>query len=132
MSGSLLARRLGVAAALGIGLACLATPAEAQQGNCQATVRAELTRAEPAGDVVRQSFHVEVSSEESCAEIQLDLVLHEIEPNGNGNRVRIPLEETLHDGQLTMEVKHEMPASNRLDSYEAKIFSCSRCVLDQP
>lgn len=132
MSGSLLASRLGAAAALAVGLACLATPAEAQQGNCQATVRAELTRAEPAGDVVRQSFHVEVSSEESCAQIEFDLVLHEIEPNGNENRVRIPLQETLHDGQLTMEVKHEMPASTQLDSTDAKIVSCARCVLDQP
>jgi len=100
----------------------------AQESNCDAFAQATLDTHEQ-GEVKHLQFSVEVSTSESCAKIDYDLVLDVLLPNGQTKKERLPRVVKLDDGNLSEIVRHEIPASFELRSYEAKIVSCVKCAL---
>lgn len=111
------------------GVLLLATAAGfAQESNCDAFAQATLDTDEQGG-VKHLQFTVEVSTSENCAKIEYDLVLDELLPNGQTKKERLPRFVKLDDGSLTEMVRHEIPASFELRSYEAKVVSCVKCDL---
>ena len=100
----------------------------AQESNCDAFAQATLDTNEQ-GEVKHLQFTVEVSTSENCAKIEYDLVLDELLPNGQTKKERLPRFVKLNDGSLTEMVRHEIPASFELRSYEAKVVSCVKCDL---
>ena len=100
----------------------------AQESNCDAFAQATLDTNEQ-GEVKHLQFTVEVSTSESCAKIEYDLVLDELLPNGQTKKERLPRFVKLNDGSLTEMVRHEMPSTFELRSYEAKVVSCVKCDL---
>jgi len=111
------------------GLLVLASTAGfAQESNCDAFAQATLDTNEQ-GEVQHLQFSVEVSTSESCAKIEYDLVIDVLLPNGQTKKERLPRFVKLNDGSLTEMVRHEMPSSFELRSYEAKVVSCVKCDL---
>ena len=111
------------------GVLLLATAAGfAQESNCDAFAQATLDTDEQGG-VKHLQFTVEVSTSENCAKIEYDLVIDELLPNGQTKKERLPRFVKLDDGSLTEMVRHEIPASFELRSYEAKVVSCVKCDL---
>jgi len=100
----------------------------AQESNCDAFAQATLETNEQ-GQVTHLQFAVEVSTSESCAKIEYDLVLDELMPNGQTKKERLPRFVKLNDGDLNEVVRHEIPASFELRSYEAKVVSCVKCEI---
>ena len=100
----------------------------AEESDCDAFAQATLDTNEQA-EVTRLEFTVEVSTSESCAKIEYDLVLDVLLPNGQTKKERLPRVVKLDDGNLSEIVRHEIPASFELRSYEAKIVSCVKCAL---
>jgi len=100
----------------------------AQESNCDAFAQATLDTSEQ-GEIKHLQFTVEVSTSENCAKIEYDLVLDELLPNGQTKKERLPRFVKLNDGSLTEMVRHEIPASFELRSYEAKVVSCVKCDL---
>jgi hypothetical protein len=111
------------------GVLLLATAAGfAQESNCDAFAQATLDTDEQGG-VKHLQFTVEVSTSENCAKIEYDLVIDELLPNGQTKKERLPRFVKLDDGSLTEMVRHEIPASFELRSYEAKVVSCVKCEI---
>ena len=111
------------------GVLLLATAAGfAQESNCDAFAQATLDTDEQGG-VKHLQFTVEVSTSENCAKIEYDLVIDELLPNGQTKKERLPRFVKLNDGSLTEMVRHEIPASFELRSYEAKVVSCVKCEI---
>ena len=100
----------------------------AQEGGCEASVRATLDTDEE-GELKTLQFDVEVSTSESCANIEYDLILDELLPNGQTKSERLPRLVKLNDSGFTEIVRHQIPSSVELSSYEAKIVSCQRCSI---
>ncbi len=93
--------------------------------NCSAEVEATLNRQEGS----QLQFSVEVSSSESCATIEYDLVIEEQLPNGQAKRVRKIRHVKLNDGSLTEIVEHTLGEGHGLLSYEAQVVQCQKCDL---
>jgi len=108
-----------------VALLCLAAPAVVSD-ECTAEVSATL---EHQGDS-RLQFSVEVSTSESCARIEYDLVVEEQMPNGQAKRIRQTRFVKLDDGSLTELVEHRLAQGHRMLSYEARFVSCQGCDLD--
>jgi len=100
----------------------------AQDDGCEASVQATVGT-EVQGDVKMLSFDVEVSTSESCAEIEYDLILDELLPNGQTKKERIARSVKLNDGAYDEIVKHEIQASLQLSGHAARIVSCKRCAI---
>jgi len=100
----------------------------AQDNGCEASVQATVD-AEEQGDVKMLTFDVEVATPESCAQIEYDLILDELLPNGQTKKERLPRLVKLDDGGYDEIVKHEIQASLELRSYLAKVVSCQRCSV---
>jgi hypothetical protein len=126
-----LIRTFGSIAILAVMAIALLSPLPALgKSDCDATVNAELERQDSDAGVTHLQFSVEITSAEPCAHIEYDLVLVVILPNSQLNRVRITREVKLDDGSLSEIVEHEMDSSIQLQSFEAKIFECRKCVLE--
>jgi len=109
-------------------LVLASTAGFAQESNCDAFAQATLDTNEQ-GEVQHLQFSVEVSTSESCAKIEHDLVIDVRLPNGQTKKERLPRFVKLNDGSLTEMVRHEIPSSFELRSYEAKVVSCVKCDL---
>ena len=109
-------------------LGLLAAPAALAQEDCEAYVNASLETNEQ-GEVTHLQFSVEVSTSESCARIEYDLILEELLPNGQTKKERIPRFVKLNDGSLNEMVRHEMQSSLQLMNHEAKVVSCQKCSV---
>ena len=109
-------------------LGLLAAPAAWSQDECEAYVNASLETNEQ-GEVTHLQFSVEVSTSESCARIEYDLILEELLPNGQTKKERIPRFVKLNDGDLNEMVRHEMSSSLQLLNHEAKVVSCQTCSI---
>ena len=106
----------------------LSTTGLAQDGDCDAFAEATLDTSRQ-GEVTKLQFSVEVSTSESCAQIEYDLILEELLPNGHTKKERIPRFVKLNDGWLTEIVDHEIPTSLELLNHEAKVVSCQKCSI---
>jgi hypothetical protein len=100
----------------------------AQESDCDAFAQATLETSEK-DQMTHLQFSVEVSTSESCAKIEYDLVLDVLLPNGQTKKERLPRFVKLNDGSLTETVRHQMPSSFKLRSYEAKVVSCVKCEV---
>ena len=109
-------------------LGLFAAPAVMSQEDCDAFVDASLERNEQ-GEVTHLQFSVEVSTSESCAHIEYDLILEVLLPNGQTKKERIPRLVKLNDGSLNEMVRHEIQSSLRLLSHETKVVSCQKCDI---
>jgi hypothetical protein len=109
-------------------LSLFAAPAVLPQADCDAYVNATLETSEQ-DNVTRLQFDVEVSTTESCARIEYDLILNEQLPNGQTKKERISRLVKLNDGSLDEVVRHEIASSTRLLDHEAKIVSCQKCEI---
>ncbi len=109
-------------------LGLLAAPAALSQEDCEAFVDATLDTNEE-GEVTHLQFSVEVSTSESCAHIEYDLILEELLPNGQTKKERIPRFVKLNDGSLNEMVRHEIQSSLQLLNHEAKVVSCQKCDI---
>jgi hypothetical protein len=108
-------------------LLALAVPVGSIADDCSAEANARLERTDRDGDVTHLQFKVEVSTQADCGKILWDLVIEEQLPNGQTKRIRKPFVITLHDGSVESLVRHEMPGSHSMVSYEAKIVLCGPC-----
>ena len=70
---------------------------------------------------------MKVSTQADCGKILYDLVIEEMLPNGHTKKIRKPNVITLHNDSVRASLRHEMPTSHELLSYEAKIVSCQPC-----
>jgi len=100
----------------------------AQESDCDAFAQATLETSEQ-DQMTHLQFSVEVSTSESCAKIEYDLILDVSLPNGQTKKERLPRFVKLNDGSLTEMVRHQMPSSVKLRSYEAKVVSCVKCEV---
>jgi hypothetical protein len=100
----------------------------AQESDCDAFAQATLETSEQ-GEVTHLQFSVEVSTSESCAKIEYDLILDELLPNGQTKKERLPRFVKLNDGSLSEVVQHQIPSSFEIRSHEAKVVSCVKCTL---
>ena len=100
----------------------------AQESNCDAFAQATLETSEQ-DQTTHLQFSVEISTSESCAKIEYDLVLDELLPNGQTKKERLPRFVKLNDGSLSEMVRHQIPSSFELRSSEAKIVSCVKCEV---
>jgi hypothetical protein len=105
-----------------------AAPTVLSQEDCEAYVNASLETNEQ-GEVTHLQFSVEVSTSESCARIEYDLILEELLPNGQTKKERIPRFVKLNDGDLNEMVRHEISSSLQLLNHEAKVVSCQKCSI---
>ena len=105
----------------------LAVPAGSMADDCSAEANARLEHTNRDGDITHLQFKVDVSTQANCGKILWDLVIEEQLPNGQTKKIRKPFLITLHDGSVQSSVRHEMPGSHSLVSYEAKIVSCGPC-----
>ena len=106
---------------------CLAVPAGSMADDCQADAEARLEHTDRGGDTTHLEFKVTVSTQADCGKILFDLVIEEQLPNGQTKRIRKPNMITLHNGSVQSVIRHEMPGSHSMVSYEAKIVSCQPC-----
>ena len=100
----------------------------AQESDCDAFAQATLETSEK-DQTTHLQFSVELSTSESCAKIQYDLVLDVLLPNGQTKKERLPRFVKLNDGSLSEMVRHQIPSTFELRSYEAKVVSCSKCEV---
>lgn len=112
--------------AFGVVLLLASVTGFAQESNCDAFAQATLETKEQ-DKVTELQFTVEVSSSESCAKIEYDLILDILLPNGQTKKERLPRSVKLDDGSLSEVVRHPIPSSFELRSYEAKVVSCVKC-----
>ena len=105
----------------------LLVPAGILADDCSAEAEADLEHKVPDGDSVHLQFSVDVSTQSDCAKILYDLVIEEMLPNGHTKKIRKPNVITLHDDSVSASIRHTMPSSHEMLSYEAKIVSCQPC-----
>ena len=105
----------------------LAVPAGSVADDCQADAEVRLEHTERGDDVTHFEFKVNVSTQADCGKILYDLVIEEQLPNGQTKKIRKPNLITLHNGSVESVIRHEMPGSHSMVSYEAKIVSCKPC-----
>jgi hypothetical protein len=110
-------------------LSLVGSQAALARGDCRADVSVDLMHEAPSGDVTHYQFHVEIGTDESCAEIEYDLILEKQIPNGQTKRVRKPGLAKLKDGRYTAQVRYSMSSDMKLLDYEARIHSCRACDL---
>jgi len=108
-------------------LLALAVPVASIADECSAEAEARLEHSDRDGDITHLQFKVDVSTQADCGKILWDLVIEEQLPNGQTKKIRKPFVITLHNGSVQSSVRHEMPGSHSLVSYEAKIVSCGSC-----
>ena len=108
-------------------LLALAVPVASIADECSAEAEARLEHSNRDGDITHLQFKVDVSTQADCGKILWDLVIEEQLPNGQTKKIRKPFVITLHNGSVQSSVRHEMPGSHSLVSYEAKIVSCGPC-----
>ena len=53
--------------------------------------------------------------------------IEEMLPNGHTKKIRHPVSITLHNDSVQSSIRHKMPDSHSLVSYEAKVISCEVC-----
>ena len=105
----------------------LIVPAGILADDCYADASARLEHTSHDGDVTHLQFKVEVSTQADCGKILYDLVIEEQLPNGQTKKIRKPNVITLHNDSIESLIRHQMPGSHELLSYEAKIVSCEPC-----
>jgi hypothetical protein len=108
-------------------LLALVVPFASIADDCSAEANARLEHTNRDGDVTHLQFKVDVSTQADCGKILWDLVIEEQLPNGQTKKIRKPFVITLHSGSVQSSVRHEMPGSHSMVSYEAKIVSCGPC-----
>jgi len=108
-------------------LLALLIPAASLADDCSAEAAARLEHTSHDGDVTHLQFKVEVSTRADCGKILFDLVIEEQLPNGQTKKIRKPNVITLHSDSVESLIRHKMPGSHSMVSYEAKIVSCTPC-----
>jgi hypothetical protein len=109
-------------------LLAASTTGFAQESDCDAYAQATLETREQ-DQTTHLQFSVEVTTSESCAKIEYDLVLEILLPNQQTKKERLPRLVKLNDGSLTETVRHEMPSTFKLLGYEAKVLRCVKCEV---
>ena len=105
--------------------ACFVVTGAAANDEFDAEVSATLDRQEDS----KLQFSVDVSTGESCAHIEYDLVVEVQLANAQTKRIRKPRQVKLNDGSLTEIVDHRLADGERMLSYEAKVVKCRTCDL---
>jgi len=119
--------KLAIVAVLSVGGLFAAWSAMA--GDCYPDLNARLDGEEAVGELTHLQFTVDVSSDESCAKIEYDLIIEIQLENGQIKKVRKPRQVKLADGSLTEIVRHEMSNTSRMVQYEVKLVECAVCSL---
>ena len=65
---------------------------------CDATVEAQLESTDEGTEVTKYQFRVDIRVDDDCAEVEYDLIIEELLPNGHIKKVRKPGFAKLNDG----------------------------------
>jgi hypothetical protein len=125
MNGKRRTLELAGVALLSVGALFIAWSAMA--GDCYPDLDARLDGEEAVGELTHLQFTVDISTNETCATIEYDLIIEIQLENGHVKKVRKPRRVKLSDGSLTEYVRHEMSNTSRMVEYEVKLVDCSSC-----
>ena len=115
-------------AALVISLLCLTATTVAQE-ECDATVEADLESTNEGMEVTNFQFRVDVRVDNDCAQVEYDLIIEELLPNGHTKKIRKPGFAKLNDGSFSALIEHRMSSELEMLGYEAKIVKCQPCTI---
>jgi hypothetical protein len=94
---------------------------------CEVEIAAEIAARENSGAGETLEFEIVLTTGETCAEVEYDLVLEQDQPNRQIHRVRLSRSTRVRDGEDTQTIEHVSGPGYALMDYEVRPVSCSPC-----